>query len=97
MGEQLWSLPQKPGTVITMGGWTFVRLEPYEGAPSAWELLPARSKEIQHSFDRAGITGQTVYADDWVMAEADQEGGYFVVSEPCEPYGPVIRRKSSHD
>jgi hypothetical protein len=96
MSEQLWNLPSKPGTVIEIGEWRLIRLEPYEGASSAWELLPASNKRIQESFDRLGITGQTVYSDEWVLAEADQEGGYFVIAEPCTPYGPTMRGKVTH-
>lgn len=94
MARELWNLPSEPGTVISIGDWWLVRLPPYEGAPSAWELLPARSTGIRVSMTRAGAHEQCIYGDDWVFSEADQEGGYFIISEPVQkPYGPSIRIK----
>lgn len=87
MGEQLLTLPQKPGTVIAIGEWWLVRLRPYEGsAPSAWELLPFPSNQIHDSAKRINVSAQCVYDDAWVLSEAEQEGGYVVISEPVEPY-----------
>lgn len=94
MTEQLWNLPSKPGTVIAIGEWWLVRLRSYEGAPSAWELLPPSDRKVKEGMERAGVNAQCVYADDWVLAEADQEGGYYVMAEPTQrPYGPHIRNK----
>jgi hypothetical protein len=82
MTEQLLTLPQKPGTVIAIGEWWLVRLRPYEGAPSAWEMLPLPSKELQEHVEQMGVKTQCVYGDEWVLAEAEQEGGYLVISDP---------------
>ena len=88
MTEQLLRLPEKPGTVIAIGEWWLVRLRPYEGAPSAWEMLPLPSKELTEHAERNGVKAQCVYGDDWVLAEAEQEGGYLVISDPRdEPSG----------
>lgn len=91
--SDLWTLPTEPGTVIAIGGWWLVRLEPWNGdGPGCWELLPARSDEIRLSMERAGAKPQCVYGDDWVLAEAQQEGGYYVMAEPTyRPFGPTIR------
>ena len=92
--ENLWSLPTNPGTVIAIGEWWLVRLRPYEGAPSAWELLPMSNKETTEHAKSIGVDSQCVYDDAWVMSEADQEGGYYVISEAVRtPYGPHIRRR----
>lgn len=84
MAEQLLTLPQKPGTVIAIGDWWLVRLRPYEGAPSAWELLPFPSSELREHAERQGVKAQCVYGDEWVLAEVEQEGGYLVISDPRE-------------
>lgn len=100
MGERLWILPTKPGTVIAIGGWWFVKLESYEHEESGpvhkpgeepWELLPARSDAIRQSMEAARFSQQTVYSHEQVLIEAAQEGGYFVIAEPVErPYGPTL-------
>lgn len=82
MTEQLLKLPEKPGTVIAIGEWWLIRLRSYEGAPSAWELLPLPSKELTDHAKANGVSTQCVYGDDWVLAEAEQEGGYLVISDP---------------
>lgn len=88
MTEQLLRLPEKPGTVIAIGEWWLVRLRPCEGHPSAWEMLPLPSKELREHAQRNGASGQCIYGDDWVLAEAEQEGGYLVISDPRdEPSG----------
>lgn len=84
MTEQLLRLPEKPGTVIAIGDWWLVRLRPYEGAPSAWELLSFPSKSTHDSAEKIGVKAQCVYGDDWVLAEAEQEGGYLVIADPRE-------------
>lgn len=84
MTEQLLKLPEKPGTVIAIGEWWLIRLRPYEGAPSAWELLPLPSKELTDHAKANGVSTQCVYGDDWVLAEAEQEGGYLIISDPRE-------------
>ncbi len=84
MTEQLLKLPEKPGTVIAIGEWWLIRLRPYEGAPSAWEMLPLPSKELTDHAKANGVSTQCVYGDDWVLAEAEQEGGYLVISDPRE-------------
>lgn len=94
--NKLWNLPTEPGTVIAIGEWWLVRLRSYEGAPSAWELLP--SKELTGLASRNGVTTQTVYDDAWVYAEADQEGGYYIISKPVDrPYGPHTRTREVLD
>jgi len=82
--EQLLKLPEKPGTVIAIGAWWLVRLRPYEdtGAPSAWELLPMPSKATEDHATRQNVKTQCIYDDAWVLAEAEQEGGYLVISDP---------------
>jgi hypothetical protein len=92
--EQLLKLPEKPGTIIAVGEWWLVRLRPYEGAPSAWELLPLPSKALVDHVKSMGVATQCVYGDDWVLAEVEQEGGYTVIAEPVTPYG--IRYTSGH-
>jgi len=82
MTEDLLKLPEKPGTVIAIGEWWLVRLRPYEGAPSAWEMLPLPSKELQEHVEQMGVKTQCIYGDEWVLAEAEQEGGYLVISDP---------------
>lgn len=94
--DSLWKLPDEPGTVIAIGGWWLVALERYEGreGPVSWELLPGASQEVAASIERAGAKAQCVYGHEWVMAEAEQEGGYFVVSTPLHrQYGPTIRTR----
>jgi hypothetical protein len=94
----LWHLPEQPGTVIAIGSWWLVRLEPHEGTgPGCWELLPPRDDEARRSMERAGVKWQCVYGDEWVLAEAEQEGGYLVMATAERtPYGPVIRERSNH-
>lgn len=82
MTEELLKLPQRPGTVIAIGVWWLVRLRPYGDAPSAWELLPLPSGELTDQAERNGVKTQCVYGDEWVLAEAEQEGGYLVISDP---------------
>jgi len=91
--SDLWTLPAEPGTVIAIGGWWLVRLEPHNGTgPGCWELLPAATEEIRLSMERARVKAQCVYSDEWVLTEAEQEGGYYVVSAPVNrQYGPHIR------
>lgn len=84
MHETLLKLPEKPGTVIAIGGWWLVRLPGYEGAPSAWELLPFATEAIRNRAESIGVKAQCVYGDDWVLAEAEREGGYLVVADPRE-------------
>ncbi len=85
MTEQLLRLPEKPGTVIAIGSWWLVRLRPYEDtAESAWELLPMPSKSLAEHAKRLGVKTQCIYGDDWVLAEAEQEGGYLVIADPRE-------------
>lgn len=82
MTEQLLKLPEKPGTVIAIGDWWLVRLQPYDGAPSAWELLPMPTRQATEHARRNGVKAQCVYGDDWVLAEVEQEGGYVIISDP---------------
>lgn len=82
MPEPLLTLPQKPGTVIAIGDWWLVRLPPYETGAMSWELLPFRSDAQREHAERQGVKAQCVYGDDWVLAEAEQEGGYLVISDP---------------
>lgn len=82
MPEQLLKLPEKPGTVIAIGDWWLVRLRPYQGAPSAWELLPMPDAETSVRAKSLGVREQCVYGDEWVLAEVEQEGGYVVISDP---------------
>lgn len=82
MSEQLLKLPETPGTVIAIGDWWLVRLRPYEGAPSAWELLPFPDSQVRDHAERIGVKAQCVYGDEWVLAEAEQEGGYLIISDP---------------
>lgn len=90
MSEQLLKLPEKPGTVIAIGDWWLVRLRPYEDTgPGAWELLPLPSSELAERAERSGVNPQCVYGDDWVLAEAEQEGGYLVIADPRERPGGV--------
>lgn len=84
MHETLLKLPEKPGTVIAIGGWWLVRLPGYEGAPSAWELLPFATEAIRNRAESIGVKAQCVYGDEWVLAEAEQEGGYLVIADPRE-------------
>lgn len=84
MHETLLKLPEKPGTVIAIGGWWLVRLPGYEGAPSAWELLPFATEAIRNRAEGIGVKAQCVYGDEWVLAEAEQEGGYLVIADPRE-------------
>lgn len=84
--EQLICLPEQPGTVIAIGEWWLVRLRPYEGAPSPWELLPLPSQAACARAERNGVKDQCVYGDEWVLAEVEQEGGFTVISSPGEPY-----------
>lgn len=88
MTEQLLRLPTRPGTVIAIGEWWLIRLRPYEGAPSAWELLPLPSGELTERAKRNGVDTQCIYGDDWALAEAEQEGGYLIISDPrAQPSG----------
>lgn len=87
MREQLINLPDNPGTVIAIGSWWLVRLAPYETGTKSWELLPFRSREEHDNAERLGVKAQCVYGDDWVLSEAEQEGGYEVIAEPVKPYG----------
>lgn len=88
MTEQLLKLPEKPGTVIAIGGWWLVRLPGYEGARSAWELLPFATEAIRNHAESIGVKAQCVYGDEWVLAEAEQEGGYVIIADPRdEPSG----------
>lgn len=88
------TLPQKPGTIIAIGGWWLVRLRPYEGAPSAWELLPFPSKDLADHAKRMGVKPQCIYGDDWVLSEVEQEGSFVIISEPVDkPYGLKYFRK----
>lgn len=76
-------LPDKPGTIIAIGEWWFVRLRPYEpGVDAAWELLPA-PKDVADRIERMGIKTQHVYSDEWVLAEAEQEGSFKIISRPA--------------
>lgn len=85
MTEQLLQLPKKPGTVIAIGDWWLIRLRPYEDTgESAWELLPMPSKDLADHARRNGVKTQCIYGDQWVLAEAEQEGGYVVISDPRE-------------
>lgn len=96
MAERLWVLPTKPGTVIDVGLWRFVKLEPYEGTNAGgWELLPARDAATKKTMSNCSVKDQCVYGDEWVLAEAEQEGGYFVIAEPVEPYGPTMQKRST--
>jgi hypothetical protein len=80
--ESVPPLPTTPGTVIGIGDWRLVRLEPYEtGLPGAWEMLPI-PEAVQGSLSRAGAKAQCVYGDEWVQAEAQQYGGFETLSEP---------------
>lgn len=77
------TLPTEPGTVIAIGDWWLVRLRRYETAESsAWELLPMPTKQLSDRVKSMGIATQCVYGDSWVQAEAEQEGGFVVVSKP---------------
>jgi len=82
MPEQLLKLPQKPGTVIAIGTWWLVRLRPYGGAQSAWELLPMPDDASSERAKALEVRAQCIYNDEWVLAEAEQEGGYVVISDP---------------
>lgn len=84
MTEQLLRLPEKPGTVIAIGDWWLVRLRPYETGAKSWELLPFRSEAEREHAERIGVKAQCVYGDEWVLAEAEQEGGYLVIADPRE-------------
>lgn len=84
MTEQLLKLPEKPGTVIAIGEWWLIRLRSYEGAPSAWELLPFPRAELTEHAHRMGVSAQCVYDDAWVLSEVEQEGGYLIISDPRE-------------
>jgi hypothetical protein len=76
-------LPTEPGTVIAIGKWWLVRLEPHNGSgPACWELLPHRDDETRASMERAGVKSQCVYSEEWVQAEAEQEGRFEVISAP---------------
>lgn len=81
-------LPTEPGTVIAIGQWWLVRLRPYEGAPSAWELLPLPTRELADRAKANGAEQQCVYDDAWVLAEAEQEGSFVVVALPVDGGGP---------
>lgn len=96
MTEQLLQLPKKPGTVIAIGEWWLIRLRSYEGAPSAWEMLPLPSRELGEHAERNGVKTQCIYDDEWVLAEVEQEGGYVVISDPREhPSGVQYFRPSA--
>ena len=84
MHEALLKLPERPGTVIAIGAWWLVRLPGYEGAPSAWELLPFATEAIRNHAESIGVKAQCVYGDEWVLAEAEQGGGYLVIADPRE-------------
>jgi len=93
--SHLWNLPSEPGTIIAIGEWWLVRLRPYGNANSAWELLPMPTRELHDRAKSQGTAAQCIYGDDWVMSEAEQEGGYFIIAEPVRtPYGPHIRNKA---
>lgn len=97
--SRLWVLPDKPGTVIAVGAWWYVALEPYNDRDGelAWELLPPANEEVRRSMERAGVKSQCVYSGESVWLEADQEGGYYVISEPVQrPYGPHLRTRPRH-
>lgn len=85
--EQLIRLPEAPGTVIAIGEWWLVRLRSYEGAPSAWELLPFPNTAVRERAQSMHVASQCVYGDEWVLAEVEQEGGYDVISSPGRRYG----------
>lgn len=88
MREPLLTLPQTPGTIISIGVWWLVRLRPYEQAPSAWELLPFPTEALEDHAKTMGVKAQCIYDDAWVLAEVEQEGGYLIISEPvAKPYG----------
>lgn len=97
--HRLWHLPEAPGTVIAIGAWWFVKLEPHEGVgPGCWELLPARDEKTRQSMERAGVKAQCVYSDDWVLTEAEQQGGYLVVATAESTwYGPTMRNLLASD
>lgn len=78
----LFKLPTEPGTVIAIGEWWLVRLRPYEGAPSAWELLSLPAAALKDRARRNGIADQCVYDDEWVLGEVQQEGGFDIISTP---------------
>lgn len=95
--EDLLKLPEKPGTVIAIGEWWLVRLRSYQGAESAWELLPMPSREMKDRAERIGVSTQCVYSNAWVLAEAEQEGGYDVISSPGTPYGIRYTKGGTHE
>lgn len=75
-------LPTEPGTVIAIGDWWLVKLRPYtEYAEGAWELLPA-PETANKRMQSLGVKAQCVYGSDWVLAEAQQEGGFRIISAP---------------
>lgn len=82
-GERTLVLPTAPGTVIAIGAWWFVRLRPYQDAPSAWEMLPLPSMQLKVQANANGFEDQCVYGDDTVLAEAEQEGAFVVIAAPC--------------
>jgi hypothetical protein len=84
--EQLLRLPETPGTVIAIGDWWLVRLRPYEGARSAWELLPFPTKDMHDRAALFGVKAQCVYDDGWVLTEVEVKGYFTVISEPVTPY-----------
>ncbi|MEO5920632.1 MAG: hypothetical protein ABIQ01_05755 [Pseudolysinimonas sp.] len=77
-------LPTEPGTVIAIGAWWLVRLEPHEGSgPGCWELLPPRDETTRRSMEGNQVRAQCVYGDEWVLAEAEHEGHFTVIAEPA--------------
>jgi len=75
-------LPTEPGTVIAIGDWWLIRLQPWaEDVPAAWELLP-QPQDVARRINRLGIKTQCVYSDDWVQAEVDQDPkGFRIISK----------------
>lgn len=76
-------LPVEPGTVIAIGEWWFVRLRQYQGAPSAWEMLPLPTMELKNRAKANGFADQCVYGDSLVLEEAKQHGGWKLISAPA--------------
>lgn len=76
-------LPTEPGTVIAIGEWWLVRLPSFEGAPSAWELLPFSTMRMTERAKVMGVKSQCVYSDEWVQSEVDQDrNGFTIIASP---------------
>lgn len=76
-------LPTEPGTVIAIGDWWLVKLRGYDaGAEGGWEFLPV-PRTVKPSLRRSGREDQCVYSNEWAQSEADQEGGFTVISSPA--------------